>query len=70
MKGKKYFAVVATRAGSALGFGRQLAGDGIAARIRVVALLDGPAIAFLAVLDDAIAASAEVLELQKKNKIK
>ena len=57
-------AVVAAGPGGALGFDAQLAGDAVAARVRIVALLDGAAVALLAVLDDAVAARPEVRQLR------
>lgn len=60
------FAIIATRAGCALGLGRQLAGDWVATRVGIVTLFDRPAIAFLAVFHDAVAARAEVLQLMNK----
>ena len=65
--GETDLAIVAARTGCAFGLGSQFASNGIAARIGIVAFLDGTAVALFAIFHHSIAACPEVFHLEKRD---
>lgn len=66
---RTYLASFTTFSSSALSFLRQAAGEGIAARVGVLALVDGPAVALLAFIQPPVATLMVDDQLRKKQLI-